>query len=153
MVAGGWAERRFCGHFACVLLSLDAVDRLAHVRADLRNVRLVDGLDVLAPDRHDLQVGDELAPAAVGLAGGVARLEEDRVVVVAVGHVQRDVPVVRLDLGGVERPVVQIRRALVLDDAARDLHAALLTASRTNLTWPSSSSSSSCSYGIAGPPR
>ena len=96
------------------------------MRADLRNVRLVDGLDVLAPDGHDLEVGDELTPAAVGLAGGVRGLERDRVVVVAVGHVQRDVPVVRLDVGVVERTVVQVRRALVLDDAAGDLHAARL---------------------------
>ncbi len=69
---------------------------------------------------------DELTPAAVRLAGGVARLEEDRVVVVAVGHVERDVAVVGLDLRGVDDAVVQIRRALVLDDAAGDLHAALL---------------------------
>ena len=45
------------------LLSLDAVDRLAHVRADLRNVRLVDRLDVLAPDRHHLEIGRRTHPS------------------------------------------------------------------------------------------
>src|SRR6476620_1039202 len=105
--------------------AFDANDRLAHMRADLRNVRLVDRLDVLAPDGHDLQLGNEFAPAAVGLAGGIARLEEDRVVVVAVGHVQRDVAVVRLDLRCVDHPVVQVGRPLMPDDPAGDLHPAL----------------------------
>ena len=50
-----------------VLLGVDTVDRLAHVGANLGDVRLVDRLDVFAPDRHDLQVGDELTPPAVGL--------------------------------------------------------------------------------------
>src|SRR5690349_8285530 len=109
-----------------VLLGIDAVDGLAHVRADLGNVRLVDRLDVLAPDRHDLEVGHVLTPAAVGLTDRVARLEEDRVVVVAVGHVQRDVSVVRLDLRGLEQAVVQIRRPLMLDDAAGDRDTARL---------------------------
>lgn len=59
-------------------------------------------------------------------------------------------PVVRLDLVGVDRPVVQIRRALVFDDPGRICTPDWLTASSTNRTWPSSSSSSSCSYGIAG---
>src|SRR5699024_7956556 len=94
------------------LLSFDAVDRLAHVGADLGDDRLVDDLDVLTADGHHLQVGDELTPAAIGCPGGIARLEGDRVVVVAVGHIQRDVPVVGLDLGGVDGPVVQIRGAL-----------------------------------------
>src|SRR6185312_15190116 len=105
--------------------AFDANDRLAHMRADLRNVRLVDRLDVLAPDGHDLQLRDVLAPAAIGLADRVARLEEDRVVVVAVGHIEGDVPVVRLDLGGLEQPVVQVGRPLVLDDPSRDLNTAL----------------------------
>ena len=108
-----------------LLLGLDPVDRLAHVRADLSDERLVDRLDVLTPDRHHLEIGHELAPAAVRLAGGVAGFERDGVVVIAVGHVQRDMPVVGLDLGGVDGPVVQVRRALVLDDAAGDLHPAL----------------------------
>src|ERR1700761_9770225 len=92
---------------------------------DLCDDRLVDRLDVFAADRHNLQIGDVLAPAAVGLARGIARLEGDRVVVIAVGHVQRDVTVVRLNLDGVDRAVVQIRRALVLDDPAGNLHTAL----------------------------
>ena len=114
------------------------VDRLAHMRADLRNVRLVDRLDVLAPDRHDLQLRDELAPAAVGLAGGVARLEEDRVVVVAVRPCTSvTCPSYGSIFGGVDHARCQVGRALVLDDAAGDLHAAAaLTASSTNCTWP-----------------
>src|ERR1700756_4072720 len=47
---------------------LDRVQRLGHVRADLGDDRLVDGLDVLAPARNDLEVGDPLPPAAVRLA-------------------------------------------------------------------------------------
>ncbi len=121
--AGGWVAEMFRGHSRS--RSFDPVDRLAHVRADLGNVRLVDGLDVLAPDGHDLEVLREFAPAAVGLAGGVGGLERDRVVVVPIGHVEHDVAVVRLDVDGVEGPVVQVRRALMLDDAAGDLHAAL----------------------------
>src|SRR5271163_3168942 len=92
---------------------------------DLRDDRLVDRLDVFAADRYNLQIGYVLAPAAVGLARGIARLEGDRVVVIAVGHVQRDMTVVRLDLDSVDRAVVQIRRALVLHDPAGDLHTAL----------------------------
>jgi hypothetical protein len=45
-------------------------------------------------------------------------------------------PVVRPELGGVDRPLIQIRRAL--------------TAFSTNSTWPASSSFSNSSYGISG---
>ena len=44
---------------------------------------------------------------------------------VAVGHVQRDVAVVRLDVHRLEQPVIQVGRPLVLDDPARNLHTAL----------------------------
>src|SRR5262249_47607083 len=64
------------------LFCLDLVERLGHVRAYLRDDRLVDGLDVLATDRHDLEVGHMLTPAAVRLANGIPRLEHDRVVMV-----------------------------------------------------------------------
>src|SRR6478672_11101688 len=87
------------------LLALDLADRLAHVCTDLSDVRLVDGLDVLTADLHDLEVRHILAPAAVGRTGGIRRFEHDRVVVVAVGHVQRDMPAVGLNLGDVEGPL------------------------------------------------
>ena len=122
---GRLSVRGHCHFSSSPAARLDLVDGLAHVCTDLSDVRLVDRLDVLTADRHHLEFGHELAPSAVRLAGGVAGLERDGVVVIAVGHVQRDMPVVGLDHGGVDGPVVQVRRPLVLDDPAGNLHPAL----------------------------
>jgi len=75
-------------------------------------------------------------PAAVGLADRIPRLELNDVIVVAIGHVQGHVTVVRLDLDGLERPVVQIGRPLVLDDAPGTCTPLCWTMSNTNLTAP-----------------
>ena len=52
---------------------------------------------------------------------------------VAVGHVQDDVAVVLLELGGLDGPVVEPRRALVLDDSTRNLRATQLEQFRQDL--------------------
>src|SRR5258708_6925680 len=105
--------------------ALNFVKRAGHVFAHLSDDRLVDGLDVLATDRHDLEVGNVLAPATVRLANGVPRLEHDRVVMVAIGHVEGDMPGGGVELDGVDRPVVRRGRALGFDEPGRDLHTAL----------------------------
>src|SRR5882757_6822689 len=101
VVAGGVSAVTRLLLLVALDVALDLIDRLAHVCADLGNVRLVDGLDVLAPDGHHFEVRREFAPATVRLASGVGRFERDRVVVVSIGHVEHHVPVVALDVDGV----------------------------------------------------
>ena len=88
---------------------------------DPSNVRLVHHCEVVASDIDDLEIFHNGGPAAVLLAGGVGGLEGDGVVVVLVGHVQRHMPAVLLQLGCLNRSVVEPRCALMLDDSARDL--------------------------------
>ena len=97
---------------------------------------------------HDLQVGDDRTPAAVGIDLGPLWVEFDGPVVHAVGLIQHHLAVERgrLDVG--EGAIVDERGALVFDDAAGDLGPDIDTISMMMRNWPSSSASTSRSSGI-----